>query len=104
MLIDSHLHLVNEDYNIDKVIKRANDNGVKYLIVSGSDRVDNFLNIELLSNYDNIFFSVGFHPDCAGKVGDEDFSRLEKLILNKKVVAIGEIGLDYFHDKSNKDS
>lgn len=104
MLIDSHLHLVNEDYNIDEVIKRANDNGVKYLIVSGSDRVDNFLNIELLSNYDNIFFSVGFHPDCAGKVGDEDFSRLEKLILNKKVVAIGEIGLDYFYEKSNKDS
>ena len=47
MLIDSHLHLVNEDYNIAKVIKRANDNGVKYLIVSGSDRVDNFLNIFL---------------------------------------------------------
>ena len=104
MLIDSQLHLVDEDYDIDEVIKRANDNGVKYLIVSGSDRIDNFLNIELLSNYDNIFFSVGFHPDCAGKVGDEDFSRLEKLILNKKVVAIGEIGLDYFHDKSNKDS
>lgn len=104
MLIDSHLHLVNEDYDIDEVIKRANDNDVKYLIVSGSDMIDNFLNIEMLSAYDNIFFSVGFHPDCAGKVSDDDFSRLEELVINKKVVAIGEIGLDYFYDKSNKDS
>lgn len=103
MLIDSHLHLVNEDYDIDDVIKRANDNGVKYLIVSGSDMIDNSLNIDLLGGYDNVFFSVGFHPGCAGKVSDDDFEVLEKLVLNEKVVAIGEIGLDYFYGKENKD-
>lgn len=103
MLIDSHLHLVNEDYDMNEVIKRANDDGVKYLIVSGSNRVDNSLNIQLLNGYNNVFFSVGFHPDCAGKVSNDDFDMLEELIRNEKVVAIGEIGLDYFYGKDNRD-
>lgn len=104
MLIDTHLHLINEDYDIDEVIGRAFDSGVKYLVVSGSNPSDNSLNIDKLSCYDNVFFSAGFHPDCAGKVSDKDFDMLENLITDKKVVAIGEIGLDYFYGKENMDS
>lgn len=101
MLIDSHCHLVNEDYDIDDVIKKASENGVKYLIVSGSEREDNILNMKLLNKYDNIFFSVGYHPSMASSVTEDDYDFLEKCLMNDKVVAIGEIGLDYHYGKEN---
>lgn len=103
MLIDTHLHLFNENYNIDEVISRAKDAGVKYLIVSGSDLVDNRFNKELLDTYDNVFLSVGYHPSCALDVSDEDLNYLEDLIKFDRVVAIGEIGLDYHYGKDDRD-
>ena len=77
MLIDSHCHLVNEDYDIDDVIENAKNNGVKYLIVSGSEKEDNILNMELLNKYDNIFLSVGYHPSMASSVTEDDYNFLE---------------------------
>lgn len=103
MLIDTHLHLFNENYNIDEVISRAKAAGVKYLIVSGSDLVDNRFNKELLDTYDNVFLSVGYHPSCALDVSDEDLNYLEDLIKLDRVVAIGEIGLDYHYGKDDRD-
>lgn len=103
MLIDTHLHLFNEDYDIDEVISRAMDAGVKYLIVSGSDLVDNKFNEKLLDTYDNVFLSVGYHPSCALDVSDEDLNYLEDLIKLDRVVAIGEIGLDYHYGKDDRD-
>lgn len=103
MLIDTHLHLFNENYNIDEVISRAKDAGVKYLIVSGSDLIDNKFNEKLLDTYDNVFLSVGYHPSCALDVSDEDLNYLEDLIKLDRVVAIGEIGLDYHYGKEDRD-
>lgn len=103
MLIDSHCHLVNEDYDIDDVIENAKNNGVKYLIVSGSEKEDNILNMELLNKYDNIFLSVGYHPSMASSVTEDDYNFLEKCLMNDKVVAIGEIGLDYHYGKEDMD-
>ena len=101
MLIDTHCHLVNEGYIIEKVIKRASDTGVKYLIVSGSNKEDNKLNMELLNDYDNIFLSVGYHPSEALSITEEDYNFLEECLKNEKVVAIGEIGLDYHYGKED---
>ena len=103
MLIDSHCHLVNEDYDIDRVIKNSIENDVKYLIVSGAEVEDNKLNMELLDKYDNIFLSVGFHPSMANIIKEEDYLELEEYIKNKRVVAIGEIGLDYYYGKDDMD-
>lgn len=103
MLIDTHLHLFNENYNIDEVVSRAKDAGVKYLIVSGSDLVDNKFNEKLLDTYDNVFLSVGYHPSCALDVSGEDLNYLEDLIKLDRVVAIGEIGLDYHYGKDDRD-
>lgn len=102
MLIDTHLHLVDSDYDIDEVIKRASDNGVSRLIVSGADLNDNFLNIKILGNKNNIYFTCGFHPELAGKVTNEDLDNLEELLKHDKVVGVGEIGLDYHYSKKNK--
>jgi TatD DNase family protein len=101
MLVDSHCHLVNEDYDIKAVVNRAVDAGVKYLIVGGSEREDNKLNMGLINQYDNVYACVGFHPSMASTVTEEDFCDLEKYLKNKKVLAIGEIGLDYYYGKED---
>ena len=101
MLIDSHCHLVNEDYNIDEIIEKAKENDVKYLIVSGSERDDNKLNIKLLDKYDNIFLSAGYHPSMASSVTEDDYNFLERCLMNDRVVAVGEIGLDYHYGKED---
>ena len=103
MLIDTHCHLVNEDYDIDRVINNAKEAGVKHLIVSGSDNEDNRLNMKNLNNYDCISFSVGYHPSMASSVTEEDYSFLEKCLMNdnNRIVAIGEIGLDYHYGKDD---
>ena len=101
MLIDSHCHLVNEDYDIEEVVNRARAVGVEYLIVGGSEREDNKLNMDLINQYDNIYACVGFHPSMASSVTEEDFNDLEHYLKNNKVIAIGEIGLDYYYGKDD---
>lgn len=104
MLIDTHLHLDDYGLDIDKVVNRAKSVGVNYLIVSGSELSDNKFNNDLVSKYDNIFMSAGFHPCMADSVKDEDLVFLENIInSNKKVVAVGEIGLDYYYGSDNKE-
>lgn len=106
MLVDSHLHLVNCGYdNIDDVIFRAKKNNVNYFILGGTNKEENMMNIELVNNYDCIFLTLGYHPEVANDIDDEDLELLEEQILKnkKKVVAIGEIGLDYYYGKENMD-
>lgn len=104
MLIDTHCHLVDEGYDIDKVIEDAIDNGVEYLIVGGSEREDNRLNMELLDKYENLYASVGFHPSMALDVTEQDYLFLEEYVKKDKVVAIGEIGLDYHYGKEDMEA
>ena len=101
MLVDTHCHLVNEDYNIDEIIRRAGENDVKYLIVGGSDREDNKLNLKIPLKYDNVFLSIGYHPSMASSVTEDDINFLKECLMkdDKKIVAIGEIGLDYHYGK-----
>ena len=104
MLVDSHLHLVNCGYeNIDEIISRAKKNSVNYFILGGTNKEENVMNIELVNNYDCIFLTLGYHPEVANDINDEDLELLEEQILKNKdkVVAIGEIGLDYFYGKDN---
>ncbi len=105
MFIDSHCHISREDYeNIDKVVKSAKEAGVSYLIVSGYDIKNNKEVIDIANRYDNIYLSIGFHPSEANVITDNDINNLKEQIKNnKKVIAIGEIGLDYHWEKDNKE-
>ncbi len=105
MFIDSHCHLSKDDYDdIDKVIKDAKQNGVKYLIVSGCDKKSIDEVLELSTKYNNIFLTLGFHPSEANITTNLDLEELKKIVKNnKKVVGIGEIGLDYHWEKDNKE-
>ncbi|MFH1063010.1 MAG: TatD family hydrolase [Candidatus Omnitrophota bacterium] len=102
MLIDTHCHLDFKQFDSDRdeVIKRAEQAGVKYLINVGADMRGSEESIKLAKQYDNIFAAVGIHPHYAQQVTLEDVQHVESLANEQKVIAIGEIGLDYFdHDK-----
>ena len=105
MYIDSHLHLSNEDYDIDEVIKNAKENDVKYFITGGTNKENNLCDIELSKKYKEIYITLGYHPEYANEITEEDLKLLEKQLLENKakVVGIGEIGLDYYYTKENKE-
>lgn len=105
MFTDTHCHLSIEDYeDIDAVIERAKGNRVERLIICGCDKKSITESIEIANRYDNVFLEIGFHPSEANITTEDDIKWLEELVSsNKKVVAIGEIGLDYHWEKDNKD-
>ena len=98
MLIDTHCHIHWADYplNVDDVIKRANENGVHKMICVGTDEVTSKLAIEFAASHTNIYATIGIHPHYADQ-GLENIEDLIKQNLNS-IVAIGEIGLDYFNN------
>lgn len=103
MLIDTHLHINNDD-NIGNIIKEAYDNNVKYLIISGCDKKGILDALEIAKKYDNVYATIGFHPSEVDVVSDSDLLWLEELLkTNNKVIGMGEIGLDYYYGKDNKD-
>lgn len=104
MLFDTHVHLNARQFKEDQeeVIKRAYDAGVNYMVVVGFDRETIPLALKIAENHDTIYASVGWHPVDAIDMTDEDLTWLEELSAHPKVVALGEMGLDYHWDKSPK--
>lgn len=101
-MFETHCHINDEKYknNIDEVIKEAKKNGVNYILVVGMDLKTSKRAIEIANNYKNVYASVGIHP---GYVDESDHSLLDSLYNNKKVIALGEIGLDFYWTDKNKD-
>jgi TatD DNase family protein len=89
--------------NVDEVIKRAYDNDVKIIVVVGFDKPTNEKAIEIAEQYDHIYATVGFHPTDAKDIKDADFILLREQLAHKKVVGIGECGLDFYWDKEHID-
>ncbi|HUC96191.1 MAG TPA: TatD family hydrolase [Candidatus Saccharimonadales bacterium] len=99
MLVDTHCHIHESDYPLDKgeVIKRAHQAGVVQIICVGTDTEDSRLALELANKHDGVFASIGVHPHYAGKDLDEFLGFVKSVDLSDKIVAIGEIGLDYHY-------
>jgi TatD DNase family protein len=104
MLIDSHAHLDMDDYkdDLEEVIDRAVEGGVERIVTIGIDLPSSVKALELANRFDFIYSTVGFHPHDADKVSDADLKELQILAKEKKVVAWGEIGLDFFKNRSQK--
>src|SRR3990167_6454846 len=100
-LIDTHCHIHSSDYKLDaeEVYKRALDEGIFKMICVGTSTEDSRLAVDFAAGHNGVFASVGVHPHEA-KYGLES---IESLLKEKKVVAIGEIGLDYFYSHSEHD-
>jgi TatD DNase family protein len=105
MLFDTHVHLNADQYNddLEEVIQRALDQGIKNMVVVGFDRPTINKAIELAERFEFLYAAVGWHPVDAIDMKDEDLQWIEELSSHPKVVAIGEMGLDYYWDKSPKD-
>ena len=97
MMIDTHCHLDFKDYDNDRddVINRALKAGVTRMINVASSIDGSHRSVELANRYDMVYATVGIHPHDAKTVTDAALSDLKALAKDKKVVAIGEVGLDY---------
>ncbi len=106
-LVDTHCHLNFEDYKDDlsECLERARSVGVVRMIVPGTNADGNEKAVALAGEYPEIFAAVGIHPHEAGKIGEADICRLRETAgSGDKVVALGEIGLDYYRQISNPDA
>ncbi len=104
MYIDTHCHLSMEDYlDIDKVIEENKKASVDKIVVSGCSRESIEEVMDLKDKYDMVYVTIGYHPEYADTVTESDLDYLKSLLGEKKVVGIGEIGLDYHYTKENKD-
>jgi len=99
MLVDTHCHIFNEYYeDIDEIINNAKSNGINMIIINGIDRKTNEEVLKLVSKYDIVYGAIGIQPECVENVVDDDFKFIEEHINDNKIIAIGEIGLDYHYD------
>lgn len=102
MFIDTHCHLSLEDYDdIDQVIDENRNAGIEKMIISGCTKGSIIESLELSHKYDNVYVTIGFHPSEASFTTDDDLVFLETKLQEKKVIGIGEIGLDYHYGKEN---
>ncbi len=105
MLTDTHAHLYYPEIisDLDEILLRARDVGIERIIVPAVDLETSRTIIELSEKHGMIFCALGVHPCDVNKNELKVIDEIEKLLKNEKVLAIGEIGLDYYWDKSNID-
>ncbi|MDA8415411.1 MAG: YchF/TatD family DNA exonuclease [Desulfobacteraceae bacterium] len=106
-LIDSHAHIYYRDYAVDfdAMLQRAADAGVDAMLVVGTDIESSRESVELAEKHPQLYAAVGIHPHDAGRVTDACYDVIRNLALSSaKVVAIGEIGLDFYRDRSPRDA
>ncbi len=102
-LIDSHAHLTFPELqeDLDSVLSRSRDAGVDGWITVGTDTDNNLKAIALANRHDDIWATVGFHPHYAKDVSAKDLDVMADQVKDSKVVAVGEIGLDYHYNHSS---
>jgi TatD DNase family protein len=103
MLIDTHAHIYYEDFaqRIEEVIQFASDNGVEKIITVGIDLKSSEECIKLAEKFPSVFATCGYHPHEAVKAPKRYLYELENMAAHPKVVAIGEMGLDYHYNFSD---
>ena len=103
-LIDSHCHLTDEAFDDDRlfILNDLSNFGIRGIINPATNLTDSKMAIELAEKYDNFYAMAGIHPEEVDDITDKDLEELAKLAKNEKVIAIGEIGLDYYWTDDNK--
>lgn len=100
MLFDTHAHLNDQEAfpDVEPALARAREAGVRRIVVPGYDRASCLRALALAEQHPAIYAAVGFHPNDAASVTEQDLADLEQWVTHDKVVAVGEIGLDYHYD------
>lgn len=103
MIIDTHCHIYNSEMeNAEEIIKEAQKNNI-ILILNGTDLESNEEALKLSEDYENVYAALGYFYTLADEITDEDIEILDNQLEKDKVIAVGEIGLDYYKGKENKD-
>ena len=105
MLVDSHAHLEMTDFrkDLEEVIQRAKDSGVDTIFTVGTEKKDWTRALEIADSHPFIYAILGVHPHNAKEIDDQTYPTLMKLCRHKKVKAYGEIGLDFFRNRSPRE-
>ena len=102
MIIDTHCHIYKSEMeNAEEIIKEAAKSDI-HMIVNGTDPQSNLEVLEMSEKYGNVHAALGYLYSFADKLTDDDVSLLDEQLKNENVVAVGEIGLDYYHTKDNR--
>jgi len=106
MLIDSHCHLYMGSWskNLDDVLDRAKKDGVGKVICPGIDIESSWQSLAIAQNHKNVFAAAGIHPHDAKNASIDYIDQLRNILTQQKVVALGEIGLDYYRNISDKET
>lgn len=103
MITDTHCHIYKSEMeNAEEIIKEAAKRDI-HMIVNGTDPQSNLEVLEMSEKYGNVHAALGYLYSFADEVTDDDISLLDEQLKNENVVAVGEIGLDYYHTKDNRD-
>lgn len=105
MLIDSHVHLDDSRYDADRpdIFARAADAGIEAFVTIGCDLSTSHAAVQLAQAHQNVYATIGVHPHETRHIDDSWYPALRQLAVHSKVVAYGEIGLDYHYDHSPRD-
>jgi TatD DNase family protein len=106
MLTDSHCHLFYDEIfqDIDNVLIRSKNLGVNRFICVGTNINDSLLSLDISKKYENVYCSAGIHPHDSQNVDKDYIQQIELMMNSNKMIAVGEIGLDYFKNISSKKS
>ena len=104
MFTDTHTHIFKQYFdNLPDILKKIEDSGVHRIINNGCNRNENEEVMEMVNTYDIVYGALGIHPESVEEYTEEDIKYIEEHINSDKIVAVGEIGLDYHYTKDNKD-
>lgn len=104
MFTDTHCHLYCSYYeDLDDVIEQIKNSEINKVINNGCDKKSNLEVLDLVDKYDLMYGAIGIHPESANEYTQDDLDFIEEHIKDNKIVAIGEIGLDYYWVKDNKE-
>lgn len=104
MFTDTHCHIYKEYYkNLDEIINNAKNNKVNRMINNGCNSASNKEVLELLKKYDTMYGALGIHPESVETYQESDITFIKNNLENDRIIAIGEIGLDYHYTKENKE-
>lgn len=101
MFVDTHCHVSEEEIN-EYLINAANNN-VKIIVTASEDMDSSIKNIELSNKYSSVFTCIGVHPLYVDTYNESDIYKYKEMLSNDKVVAVGEIGLDYYYSRDNRE-
>lgn len=105
MIFETHAHYDDKAFNEDrdKLLCSMQDNGIEYIVNVGSSLDTSKQTIELVKKYDFMYGAVGVHPSETAELNDDNFRLIREMLQEEKIVALGEIGLDYYWDEPDRD-